>query len=113
MLLSNILPTLYIITTITISYTMAAAPVALVLGAGANIGQAVGRLFAEKGYQVALVARSVREEDSTDKQLNIQADFADPASVVDAFAKVKAKFGVPTVVVHNGMNPRIYLIHKR
>jgi len=76
-------------------------PVALILGAGANIGQALGHVFAEQGYKVALVARSIREQDSTDKQLNIKADFADPTSVVRAFDKVKTEFGIPTVVIHN------------
>src|ERR1700724_1286767 len=54
------------------------SPVILILGAGPNIGQAVARTFASKGYKVALTARSLREADSTDNQLNITSDFANP-----------------------------------
>ncbi|EOO01327.1 putative short-chain dehydrogenases protein [Phaeoacremonium minimum UCRPA7] len=77
------------------------SPVALILGAGANVGQNVARAFAAKGYKIALAARSLKEEDSTADQLHIRADFSDPASVVDIFAKVKAQLGSPYVVVYN------------
>lgn len=81
------------------------SPVALILGAGANIGHSVGRAFAAKGYKIALVARSAKEEESTPDQLHIRGDFSDPASIVDIFTKVKAKLGSPYVVVYNGMMP--------
>ncbi|CAM1502584.1 Fc.00g073600.m01.CDS01 [Cosmosporella sp. VM-42] len=77
------------------------SPVALILGAGANIGQNVGRAFAAKGYKIALAARSLKEEDSTPDQLHIRSDFTDPDSVVSIFAKVKAELGAPYVVVYN------------
>src|SRR5271156_3810556 len=67
------------------------SPVILILGAGPNIGQAVARTFASKGYKVALAARSLREADSTDNQLNITSDFANPDDVVNAFTKVNRK----------------------
>lgn len=41
------------------------APVALFLGAGANVGHHVGQAFAAKGYKIALVARFLNEEGST------------------------------------------------
>jgi NAD(P)-dependent dehydrogenase (short-subunit alcohol dehydrogenase family) len=78
------------------------SPVILILGAGSNIGQAVARTFASKGYKVALAARSLREEDSTDSQLNIPSDFANPDDVVNAFTQVKKVLGIPSVVVYNG-----------
>ena len=78
------------------------SPVILILGAGPNIGQAVARTFASKGYKVALASRSLREADSTDNQLNITADFANPDDVVDAFTRVKKVLGIPSVVVYNG-----------
>jgi short chain dehydrogenase len=80
------------------------SPVALILGAGANIGQHVGRAFAAKGYKIALAARSLKEADSTPDQLNITSDFSDPESVAKAFAKVEAQLGLPSVVVYNGTN---------
>ena len=78
------------------------SPVALVLGAGANVGQSVGRAFAAQGYKVALAARSLREEDSTADQLIIKGNFTDPQSINDIFTKVKSQLGVPSVVVYNG-----------
>jgi NAD(P)-dependent dehydrogenase (short-subunit alcohol dehydrogenase family) len=78
------------------------SPVILIFGAGPNIGQAVALTFASKGYRVALVARSLREADSTDKQLNITSDLANPDDVVNAFTKVKKVLGIPSVVVYNG-----------
>lgn len=84
------------------------APVALILGAGSRVGQHVARAFTAKGYKVALASRSLKEEDSTADSLNITSDFADPASVAQAFAKVKAKFGLPHVVVYNGTSRLSY-----
>lgn len=78
------------------------SPVILIFGAGPNIGQAVARTFASKGYKVALAARSLREADSTDKQLNITSDLANPDDVVNAFTKVNKELGIPSVVVYNG-----------
>ncbi|OKL60157.1 hypothetical protein UA08_04903 [Talaromyces atroroseus] len=77
------------------------SPVILILGAGPNIGQAVARTFASKGYKVALAARSLREEDSTDNHLHITSDFANPDDVVDAFTQTKKVLGIPSVVVYN------------
>lgn len=89
-------------------------PVVLILGAGPNIGQSVARTFASKGYKVALAARSVREADSTDTQLNIPSDFSRPDDVVDAFSKVKEVFGIPSVVVYNGQPSPIarFIVHR-
>ncbi|KAF2098720.1 NAD(P)-binding protein [Rhizodiscina lignyota] len=77
------------------------SPVILILGAGPNIGQAVARTFASRGYKVALAARSLDEADSTDNQLNITSDFANSDDVVNAFKRVNKVFGIPSVVVYN------------
>jgi NAD(P)-dependent dehydrogenase (short-subunit alcohol dehydrogenase family) len=76
--------------------------VVLILGAGPNIGQALVRIFASKGYKVVLAARSLKEADSTDNQLNIPSDFSKTDDVVNAFTKVKKVFGIPSVVIYNG-----------
>ncbi len=81
------------------------SPVAPILGAGANIGQNVARVFAAKGYHIALAARSLREADSTPDQLHIQSDFSDSTSISEIFAAVKPKLGSPHVVVYNGTYP--------
>lgn len=80
----------------------AKSPVVLILGAGPNVGQAIARTFASKGYKIALAARSLKEADSTDSQLNISSDFSKTDDVVNAFDKVKEVFGIPSVVVYNG-----------
>lgn len=90
----------------------ARAPVALILGAGSNVGNHVGRAFAEKGYKIALAARSAKEEDSTSDKLLIRGDFADPESITSIFTKVKSQLGVPHVVVYNGMYHAFTSIHK-
>lgn len=80
----------------------AKSPVALIIGAGPNIGQSVARKFASKGYRAGLAARSVKEADSTESQLNIPSDFTKTDDVVKAFDRVKKTFGIPSVVVYNG-----------
>ena len=80
----------------------ARAPVILILGAGPNIGQTTARLFADKGYKVALAARSVNNSDD-EGQLNIQADFSKTDDVINVFRRVKESLGIPSVVVYNGM----------
>lgn len=84
---------------------MSSSPIVLILGAGSNVGQHVARAFAAKNYKVALVARKLKEEESTPNELHIPGDLTNPNAVVDAFAKVKAVFGLPSVVVYNGINP--------
>ncbi|KPM45544.1 hypothetical protein AK830_g972 [Neonectria ditissima] len=79
----------------------AKSPIVLIIGAGPNIGQAVARNFASKGYKVALAARSLKAADSTANQLNIPSDFSKPDDVVNAFTKVKEVLGIPSVVVYN------------
>jgi NAD(P)-dependent dehydrogenase (short-subunit alcohol dehydrogenase family) len=78
------------------------SPVVLILGAGPKVGLPTAKAFASKGYKVAVAARSLNEAESTDRQLNIKSDFANPDDVVNAFVKVKRKLGIPSVVVYNG-----------
>lgn len=80
------------------------SPVVLILGAGPKIGIPTAQAFASKGYKVAVAARSLKEADSADEQLNINIDLANPEAVVDAFAKVKKDLGVPSMVIYNGMS---------
>ncbi|RGP74102.1 short chain type dehydrogenase [Fusarium sporotrichioides] len=79
----------------------ATSPVILILGYGANVGQAVASKFSSQGYRVAVAARSIKEADSTDTQLNISSDFTKTDDIVNAFDKVKKEFGIPSVVVYN------------
>lgn len=78
------------------------SPVILILGAGPKVGLPVAKAFASKGYKVAIAARSLNEADSTDNQLNIKSDFANPEDVLNTFIKVKKELGIPSVVIYNG-----------
>ncbi|MGI9048686.1 MAG: SDR family NAD(P)-dependent oxidoreductase [Rubrobacteraceae bacterium] len=83
--------------------------VAAVVGVGPGLGAAVSRRFANEGYAVALLAR--REESVADVQQEIQdaggtalhvtADATDPASVEEAFRRVRSELGDPEVLVYN------------
>ena len=79
------------------------SPIILILGAGPRIGTSVAKAFTAKGYKVALASRKASEVDDTANQIHIQSDFTDPGTVVNAFSKVKASLGIPSVVVYNGV----------
>ncbi|KAK2050991.1 NAD(P)-binding protein [Colletotrichum caudatum] len=79
----------------------ASSPVALILGAGPKVGLPAASAFRRRGYKVAIAARSLEEGNSTDEQLNIRSDFANPDDVVNAFTRVKKELGIPSVVVYN------------
>ena len=79
-----------------------ASPIVLILGAGSNVGQHVAQAFREKGYRIALAARSVKESDNTDEQVYLPSDFSHPNSIVEAFSKIESSLGAPSVVIYNG-----------
>lgn len=83
----------------------ATSPIILILGAGPRIGTSVAKVFAAKGYKVALTSRKASEANNTANEIHIQSDFADPGNVVSAFSQVKAALGIPSVVVYNGVRP--------
>jgi NAD(P)-dependent dehydrogenase (short-subunit alcohol dehydrogenase family) len=83
--------------------------VAAVLGVGPGLGAAVARRFAREGFAVALIARSeeslagVQEEieGNGGTALSVAADATDPASVEEAFRRVRRELGRPEVFVYN------------
>ncbi|KAI9693750.1 MAG: hypothetical protein M1822_003021 [Bathelium mastoideum] len=76
--------------------------IALILGAGPNIGHHTALAFRDRGYSVALAARSLEDGRSEDGGLQIRLDLSDSAALPGAFAKVKEAFGNPPgVVVYN------------
>lgn len=48
----------------------------LILDADPNLGQAIARTFAFKGYKIDLATRSLEEADSTDNWPNIPSVFS-------------------------------------
>ncbi|RGP81287.1 short-chain dehydrogenase [Fusarium longipes] len=75
--------------------------VALIFGAGSNVGSSVAQAFLAKGYKVAVASRSQNPETSTSTELHIPTDCSDTSSVLNAFAKTKSVFGFPNVVIYN------------
>ncbi|WWC60698.1 uncharacterized protein I303_103274 [Kwoniella dejecticola CBS 10117] len=75
--------------------------IALILGSGARIGQAVANKFSSAGYRVATVSRTPRTYDK-DTLVHLTADFNDPASIEPIFDQVEELWGKsPDVVVYN------------
>lgn len=83
--------------------TSTTAPVALILGAGPNIGAATAKHFTSHGFRVALVARSLLDGIRPNGTLNISADLSLPKIIPEIFEKVKTILGVPSVVIYNGL----------
>lgn len=79
-----------------------AARVALVIGAGKNIGAGVANALAKNGYKVAVTSRSSSHGLDSSDFLSVQCDLSSPDSVGKVFETVEKKLGPPTVVVYNG-----------
>jgi len=77
-------------------------PIALIIGAGKNIGAGVSKALQLKGYRVALAARSLKPEDSTSDSLLLRVDLSDPATISTAFATLRKQWGEPNLVFYNG-----------
>ena len=58
-------------------------------------------LFKAKGYKVASVARTIRDEVKAHSDLVISADFSDPNVFKGIFENVEKELGVPNVVIYN------------
>lgn len=85
--------------------------VALIFGAGSNIGASLVKGFLGAGYRVATVSRSNKplpsssSNSSTSLLLPIQADLSDPSTVPDVFAQLSAAgWPAPSVVIWNAAN---------
>ncbi|KAI0049530.1 hypothetical protein FA95DRAFT_861628 [Auriscalpium vulgare] len=76
-----------------------APPVAFIIGAGSNVGQAVGETLKGLGYKVALGSRSGKTPG--DGFLAVKIDITDPKTVAAAFNTVTAELGIPSVVIFN------------
>ncbi|KAE9364956.1 putative short-chain dehydrogenases/reductase [Stipitochalara longipes BDJ] len=77
-----------------------ASPLAVILGAGPNIGASVAKGFAAKGYKVVLTSRKT-PKDANSSYSYVHGDLADPKSVVDVFSQIRKLHGEPSVVVYN------------
>ena len=82
--------------------------VAVVLGVGPGLGIAVAKRFTREGFALGIMTRrenisAVQEElKSTDGEtLAVLADATDPASVAQAFDRVRSELGDPAVFIYN------------
>ena len=86
--------------------------VVVVTGASAGLGRSIVREVAEKGADIALIARGIeglegakREvEEAGGKALVFPIDIADAEAVENAAAETEAKLGPIDVLVNNAMN---------
>lgn len=83
--------------------------IVLIIGAGSNVGQSVANTFKARGYKVALASRTQDYGATTSTELRIPTDCANLDDVVGAFDKVKAAWGVPEIVVYNGLSLQLHL----
>jgi len=75
--------------------------VALILGAGENVGKAVALKLHHEGFKVAVASRS--QSDPTEgKALPLRVDVTKEGDIISAFQEVKKSFGAsPNVVIYN------------
>lgn len=80
--------------------------VAVITGASSGIGEAIGRVLADEGYKVALLARRLDRiaalaDELGDGAIAIQADVTDRQSLVTAAARVQQELGGANILVNN------------
>lgn len=76
--------------------------VALILGGGPRVGNAVANGLFASGYKVAIGRRSPTSEGLTSGVKPIKLDVSSTSSIVSAFEEVRSSFGaVPNVVIYN------------
>lgn len=83
-----------------------AEKVCVVVGVGPGIGAACCRLYCERGYQVAMIARSADYLDElaatlSGTTLSLVADVTDEAAVTVAFEKITEEFGRVDTLIYN------------
>ena len=82
-----------------------AKPVCVVVGVGEGNGAALARAFAIDGMAVALLARGKDFTSALAAELGdaraYACDVADPASIAEAFARIRAELGDPATVLYN------------
>lgn len=80
-----------------------------IVGFGTGVSLGVARAFGKEGYSLALIARNLTKLENNAQELKAKnypvhffaADAGDEASLVQAFTKIRAELGDPTVLVYN------------
>lgn len=81
---------------------MSPSPIALIIGAGSNVGLSCARAFSAKGYQVLVSSRTARSDSDFAGYTHLPSDVTQPASIIELFKAVKQAAGIPSVVIYNG-----------
>lgn len=89
---------------------MMSSPVALILGAGPNIGAALAKELALNDYTVVLCSRERREQ-VDGLHPHVFCNLSEPRSVPQTFARVRKVYGEPSVVIYNGKPHLPQLLH--
>ena len=80
-------------------------PVCAVVGVGEGNGAALARAFAREGMALALLARGTEFTGALARELDdsraYSCDVSDPASVADAFARIRSDLGDPATLIYN------------
>ncbi|KAF9007249.1 hypothetical protein BDZ89DRAFT_1120102 [Hymenopellis radicata] len=79
---------------------MSSKLVAVIIGAGSNVGGSVAQTLAKQNYQVAVGARTTRDK-VPEGYYPFSVDVTKPESIKPAFEKVVADIGPPNVVIFN------------
>lgn len=78
--------------------------VALILGAGPNIGASLSTAFESLGYKIALASRSADSSKDSASKVHVKVDLLEPKSVKSVFDEVSKRLGTPGVVIYNGVS---------
>jgi NAD(P)-dependent dehydrogenase (short-subunit alcohol dehydrogenase family) len=77
-------------------------PVALILGAGPNIGTALTHSLSALDYRIALASRSGTNTLHPNGTLSLSVDLTSPSSIPSLFTTITEKFGTPpSIVIYN------------
>ncbi|WFE55828.1 SDR family NAD(P)-dependent oxidoreductase [Micromonospora sp. WMMD712] len=84
-------------------------PTIAIVGAGSGLGQSIAKTFGSNGFSVALVSRTQSKLDALAAELGragvdaagFAADVMDRSSLVDAFARIKQRFGTVDVLEYS------------
>ena len=78
-------------------------PVALIFGAGANVGLSIVSKFKQEGYKVVAISRTIKDDVKEVADKAVAHDLT-PEVVSGIFKHVESDFGPPNVVVFNGQS---------
>jgi NAD(P)-dependent dehydrogenase (short-subunit alcohol dehydrogenase family) len=73
--------------------------IAVVTGASQGIGQALLAALSRRGAAVAGISRSTFAPDPS-SVLALAADITDPRSLAEAFGEIRARLGIPTILIN-------------